>query len=244
MKFRVSLWVYLSIVSIILAFILYLITKDTTDFLTVTAFLSMIFLALTLIPGNIGKLLPIANEPIKKYIFKLIAKRRDFGIAFGVVILAHAIFAEYKYYNFDILKALTPDIIPGGIALLLIVLMLLTSNFSIQKKLKSWKVIHSIIWFTIPLVLVHGVFSSFSYKGDLGIVNIITTLLLFFAFLKFAVGGINSFKLRDILLIIFGTFVGALFSMINLLQMANTNYLNSYAGQNTLFNIFSSTSSN
>ncbi|MEI6887508.1 MAG: hypothetical protein WCK31_04715 [bacterium] len=170
------------------------------------------------------------------------AKRRDFGIMFGFTILAHAIFAEYKFFNFNLIKAFTPEIIPGVISIILIVLMLITSNFSIQRIVKKWKLLHSVIWFLIPVIIVHGIFSAYMYKGELGIVNLISVLLLLFAFAKYVIGGDHSFKLGDILLIIFGTFVGAIFSIVNLLQISNDKYLNSFSSGNIVITSSSASS--
>ncbi|MEI6462883.1 MAG: hypothetical protein WCO33_04445 [bacterium] len=242
MKFKFPFWIVPSILSIVLSFAAYLITKETSTFTTVSAFFSMIFLGLTLIPGNLGNVLPSSMNTLKKTIFKAIAKRRDFGIMFGVTILAHAIFAELKFYNLNILKGLTPDIIPGGIVLFLVAIMLITSNYSVQRIVKRWKLIHSVIWFALPVVVIHGIFSAYNFKGELGVVNIISILLLLFAFAKFFIGGDHSIKLGDILLIIFGTAVGAIFSLVSILQITNDNYLNSFNNSNIILKSSSSSS--
>ncbi len=49
----------------------------------------------------------------------------------------------------------------GVVAMLVFVALLLTSSDTSQRLLgKSWKPLQRLVWFSVPLVLVHTIFSS------------------------------------------------------------------------------------
>lgn len=100
-------------------------------------------------------------------------------------------------------------IITGYIAAIVFVLLLITSNYGVQRKLgKTWRTIHALIWFVLPLSLLHALMAARYYTGDLPIV----ALLSIGGLGLFGIGKIvlpkSNLKetIRDALFVIFGVF--------------------------------------
>lgn len=160
-------------------------------------YIGLFFLLFTLIPIHFKKL--------SRY-------RRDFGIVSGIFILLHGAIAFNSVLNANIANALQQSILPGYIGSLIFFSLLITSNFFIQRKLGvRWRAIHALVWFALPLSLLHTVKASEAYTGEVALLG--TALLgglILFGFLKpFFAPGVRREHLRDAVLIAFGVVVSA-----------------------------------
>lgn len=113
---------------------------------------------LTLVPINIVK--TIQNPKLKKFVSVLASNRRVFGIVSGSIALIHSSFTIWQKYDFKLINLLTRETLPGSLANLIMLLMLSTSLFSVQRKFRNWKMLHSIVWLLVPLVFVHALLSE------------------------------------------------------------------------------------
>ncbi len=147
------------------------------------AWLAVIFLAFTVIPMNALKINPQIHG--KGLWIWLAGKRRDWGILAGLFAVLHAVLAWYKYANLDFGFAFLQPIFPGLLGLLILVLMLITSSlWSMRILQKNWKRLHLMIYFFLPAMLLHGVQAedffdnSFSWIAAIGLGLTMTFALL------------------------------------------------------------------
>lgn len=139
-----------------------------------SVYIGLLFLILTLIPIHFKK---------------LVTYRRDFGITSGVLILLHGSLAFNTVMNAVIMKLFHETIVNGYIASLIIVLLLITSSYFVQRKLgNKWRTLHALIWFSLPLSLIHAVMAAQYYTGDLPILALL------------ALGGLVLFGVGKIIL--------------------------------------------
>ncbi len=147
---KIPLWLKLTILSglcVLIGNIVGITTIKTSIYLGLT------FLILTLIPIH----------------FKRLARyRRDFGITSGILITLHGFFAFSTLLNFSIEKLVQWTIIDGLLAAILFMILLVTSNYSVQRKLgNKWRVIHAFVWFALPLSLLHALMAGRYYTDEI-----------------------------------------------------------------------------
>jgi len=186
---RIPLWARLIFVSGVCIFISSIAGISTVK---TSIYLGLIFLILTLVPIHFKK---------------LVRYRRDFGITAGMLIVLHGVFAFWTYLPSSLNNLLQLPIVGGFVGMLVIVSMLVTSNYVIQRKLKNaWKSIHAFIWFILPVVLMHANLASQAYLGETPILAIaILGGLGFFGIAKLALSKANMREgLRDAALAIAG----------------------------------------
>lgn len=186
---KIPLWVKLTIVSLAFVFIGNIVGIGPVK---TSIYLGLTFLILTLIPIH----------------FKQLARyRRDFGITAGMLIALHGIFAFWTYLPSSLDNLFKLPIVGGFIGMLIIVSMLITSNYVVQRKLKNaWKSIHAFIWFILPLGLMHANLAAQAYLGETPILAIaILGGLGFFGIAKLVLSKANMREgLRDAALAIAG----------------------------------------
>ncbi|QQR93600.1 hypothetical protein IPJ91_00370 [bacterium] len=197
--------IYLA-VSLGLAIVYPVITKNSFGFIRSTAWLSILFLFLTLVPINIVK--TIQNPKLKKFVSVLASNRRVFGIVSGSIALIHSSFTIWQKYDFKLINLLTRETLPGSLANLIMLLMLSTSLFSVQRKFRNWKMLHSIVWLLVPLVFVHALLSEIYFVDVFSWIMfaLIGFLLLLGVFKKFLKSESRDY-LRDLVLFLIGTLV-------------------------------------
>lgn len=161
-----------------------------------TVYIGIGFLVLTIVPIH----------------FKKWAQyRRDLGIASGILLVFHGLLAFQSYFNFSVVKLLGAKTFGGTVATLVLIVLLITSNFALQRKLKSgWRAIHAYIWFAIPLALVHAIMAVMTYFNEIPILAILTLGgLVVFVFAKPMLPSSNQKEsMRDILLAVSGIVLG------------------------------------
>ena len=147
---KIPLWLKLTILSGLCIFIGNIV--DITTIKT-SIYLGLTFLILTLVPIH----------------FKQLARyRRDFGITSGILITLHGFFAFSTLLNFSIEKLVQWTIVDGLVASILFVILLVTSNYSVQRKLgNKWRVIHAFVWFALPLSLLHALMAGRYYTDEI-----------------------------------------------------------------------------
>lgn len=160
-----------------------------------TIYLGIVSLIFTLIPIH----------------FKRLARyRRDLGITAGILILTHGISASVTYTSLDPGRWLDKSIIGGFVGLTIIIVMLITSNYMIQRSLSGkWRTIHSLIWFALPMTQGHAYLAAESYLGELPTMGImVITGLGLFGIVKIFLPVNNRREyLRDAILVVLGTIV-------------------------------------
>lgn len=146
--------------------------------------------------------------------FKKLAKyRRDFGIVSGLYILLHAFYGFRDYLNFSFSALWGEGGITGLIALAVVVALLITSNYIVQRKaVPQWRLVHAFIWFALPVALVHSVLMVTGFFGEVPIGAVITLggLSVFGIAKMFFSRSPSNDKIRDTALVIAGFVVGAL----------------------------------
>lgn len=196
----------LTLIPISLSLTYAIITQDSTNFIKMSAWFSIILLFLTLVPINILRI--ISNIELKKFVARFAADKRVFGIAFGFVALTHTIVSIWQKFNFNLSYLFYSDTITGLLAILIIVGMLISSNLWVQKKVHFWKMMHSLIWFVLPLVTTHALLSEI-FKLDGSSILFLTILftLLVFGSIKIPFKSEQKDFVRDLILIIAGLIV-------------------------------------
>jgi DMSO/TMAO reductase YedYZ heme-binding membrane subunit len=161
---RNKVWIALSILLTALFALVVILTGDEamSNLISGTAYTGIAFLMLVLIPGNVLKLQIPRLKDATPFLARLSRYRRSFGIISGLLFVAHAasvivsarLFTGfYPEKAFFIMKA----VIPGTISLIIMILLLLTSNRFAKTHLgKSWKPLQSLIWISVPLMVAHS----------------------------------------------------------------------------------------
>lgn len=134
-----------------------------------TVTLGIVFLVLTLVPNNLLRLQLPFLQKATPYLARIVKYRRDLGIIAGLLFVTHAIlaimgvkaFSEANGMPFDVSFLGSKPIILGTFAIIVILLLLLTSSNFIHTHLGSkWKVIQSLVWLSVPLALVHSLLAA------------------------------------------------------------------------------------
>jgi DMSO/TMAO reductase YedYZ heme-binding membrane subunit len=125
-------------------------------------------LILSIVPANIWR---IFNWPFLKTLNRY---RRDFGITAGLLFFTHVNLAVIKYLQFPLTEIPNISFVLGIVANYAMILLLLTSPFFVKKFLRgSWKYIHSLVWFLIPLALSHSILVVKLVENSWSVVGII-----------------------------------------------------------------------
>lgn len=192
MNTRIPLWIVLSGVSVALIEVCYILDIVPVK---VSAYLGLGFLVLTLVPVHFRK---------------LVRYRRDFGITAGVISVLHFFFALLIYFNLSLNQLFSKAMPYGTLALIVLVILLITSNYALQRKLgNKWRQIHAFVWFALPLVLVHAYVAALMFEGGVPVLAIVIMgCLVIFGFIKlFMPNTNNKDAIRDIVLIVVGFLV-------------------------------------
>ncbi|WKZ28189.1 MAG: ferric reductase-like transmembrane domain-containing protein [Candidatus Dojkabacteria bacterium] len=152
------------------ALILFLVSivTDTATAGKLAAYMALVFLILTLIPVRV--LGWLANDSrLKEPLRQLLSRRRDFGITSGLTILMHSGLMIISYSSIEnpqetILFTTSKEILPGLVAEVVFLILLITSNRMLTRKLGSkWKPIHRLVWLTLPLIVFHAISAAGVY---------------------------------------------------------------------------------
>ncbi|KXK07683.1 ferric reductase-like transmembrane domain-containing protein [Candidatus Dojkabacteria bacterium] len=152
------------------ALILFLVSivTDTATAGKLAAYMALVFLILTLIPVRV--LGWLANDSrLKEPLRQLLSRRRDFGITSGLTILMHSGLMIISYSSIGnpqetILFTTSKEILPGLVAEVVFLILLITSNRMLTRKLGSkWKPIHRLVWLTLPLIVFHAISAAGVY---------------------------------------------------------------------------------
>lgn len=165
-------WIITAIITYIFIFLIFYISPSLS--VKYAALIGVIYLGLTLIPINSIRWI----SPRFPFIFNtfrwIITHRRDFGINAGLAFLAHADLSWFVHGNLSLSFLFTPPIIFGTIAYVIFLLILVSSNtYAINKLRTNWKRLQSLVWVTIPFVLIHSIIASTIYQGELTKIGVI-----------------------------------------------------------------------
>lgn len=166
------LWLVLTAFTHLALFLIY--TVDMEQAVKTAALLGTVYLLLTLVPNNVVIWVPTQYTRLIAFLRKLIILRRDFGITSGLVFALHASFALASYAGWDFSFILTKPIIFGEIALVVFVLLLVTSSALSMRLLKEkWKLLHSLVWMAVPFVLLHSMVAELFYRNEYSTIGIL-----------------------------------------------------------------------
>ena len=151
------------------------------------AYVGLVFLALTLIPGNLVRI-KLGPLDLRKRAMKLLAWRRTFGIMAALWFFLHfsaAVRHMREKYPVDILREVYQSAThPGQAALFIFGVLYLTSwGWSRRLMGDNWKRLQSLVWYAVPLILVHSIAAKRVFEG--GITHF--SLIILLAILGFAV---------------------------------------------------------
>lgn len=210
------LWLQLTLSSLVLIFVG---STLEINFIKSSIYVGLAFLAVTLIPIHLKRL--------TRY-------RRDFGIVSGILITLHGILAFKTLMNASVEKLFHQVIINGYIAAIIIAVLLITSNYGVQRKLrKTWRTIHALVWFVLPLSLLHALMAGRYYMGELPkLAVLLLGGLAIFGIVKIVLPKSNlKENIRDASLVIFG----AVFAVgVALLYPVNTPTLQDIAASQSV----------
>jgi len=162
-------WIILSLISFALVAVSSFVKKRAE--VSISVYLGIGFLLLTIIPSNVAKLLP-AN--LKMWPQKLAFFKRDFGITAGLLFLTHALLAWNIFGKLKPEFLLRGEIILGLLALIIFISLLLTSNkWSIRVLKKNWKRLHILVWAAIPLAFFHSSLAAVSFSNEMSPIALI-----------------------------------------------------------------------
>jgi DMSO/TMAO reductase YedYZ heme-binding membrane subunit len=170
-------WIILSLITVALVFLSFLIQDKLA--IKVSVYLGLGFLVLTLVPPNIHKILPVK---LQTWNSKLIKFRRDFGIVAGILLVLHGLLSSGIFGKFNLKFALGYNIIGGFLAYLIFIALLLTSsNWSIRVLKKNWKRLHLLVWSAVGLAFSHAVLAKYTFDEKeyptLAVILILSILL-------------------------------------------------------------------
>jgi hypothetical protein len=130
----------------------------------------------------------------KMWVAKFTKKRRDFGIASGILFIAHSNLSAQYFGLFTGTSAPPLSIFFGVVASWVFLALLLTSNQLAVFTMKSWwKRVHNLVWFALPLVLIHGVMASLQFSGEWSKI----TLVAFGGMMMFAVAELIAHQQQE-----------------------------------------------
>ena len=127
----------------------------------ISAYLGTFFLIGALVPSNLLRFERYASGRRTRALAKL---RKPLGVSAGVWFVAHSVVSVWEL--FDLSLPLLPQftrtgIVLGLLATVVFVAMLATSTERAQRLLgRSWKRLHRLVWFAVPLVLAHTILAS------------------------------------------------------------------------------------
>jgi DMSO/TMAO reductase YedYZ heme-binding membrane subunit len=130
-----------------------------------TGLYGSILLVLCLVPANVLRIKRLSRvSPLWASIRFLAGLRMSLGISAGVWFAAHTVVGLTEYFDLSSgvpRQFLIGDMLVGVVAMVVFAALLLTSNDASQRFLgKSWKPLQRLVWFAVPLALVHTVFSA------------------------------------------------------------------------------------
>ena len=127
----------------------------------ISAYLGTFFLIGALVPSNLLRFERYASGRRTRTLARL---RKPLGISAGVWFVAHSVVSVWEL--FDLSMPLLPQFTRTGIVLglfatVVFVAMLATSTDRAQRALgRNWKRLHRLVWFAVPLALVHTILAS------------------------------------------------------------------------------------
>jgi DMSO/TMAO reductase YedYZ heme-binding membrane subunit len=134
-----------------------------TPAVAITATVGMMLLVLTLIPANLVRLVD------RSWIRSLAKMRKWIGISSGIWLLGHGVIAmatvpsaaERPTFVFG------REILPGALAMVMVVAMLATSSAPAQRLLGTrWKTMHRFVWVAVSLGLAHGATAAIRFDNE------------------------------------------------------------------------------
>lgn len=131
-----------------------------------TAQIGVILLVATLIPPNLLHLERFKRGGVVKTLATL---RAPLGISAGVWFVAHAAVSLQLFKLSAPLwpQFFTADMVLGSFAFVVFAALLITSNTASQRRMgKNWKRLQRLVWFAVPLALVHALLSSLRFLAE------------------------------------------------------------------------------
>ncbi len=157
-----------------LVLILWLNYFNNLNGAVITSLIGTLFLLLTLLPKNLIRIKRLSRSQRLK---NLAQYRKEFGISAGIWFVIHSILSVKRYFDPKIsliFQLTSKESILGFISLIIFVLLLITSNNWSQRVLKkNWKLLHSLVWLVLPLIMVHAALASLYHEKEFSLPPVI-----------------------------------------------------------------------
>lgn len=157
--------------------------------LSVMAWTGLGFLALVLIPANIIRLKPSSAWQIR--LLPLARRRRTFGLMAALWFWGHfnlaVKFVQATAGTRATIQAHHDHVFENGqVALSIFLILFATSYRWARRLLKSdWKRLHSLVWYVVPLILVHSISAKMTFEHRLTTVSLaILVMIIGFAIVE------------------------------------------------------------
>ncbi|MEM5799298.1 MAG: ferric reductase-like transmembrane domain-containing protein [Candidatus Aenigmatarchaeota archaeon] len=155
-----------------------------TSLVSTFGFISLILIIIIL---SLPLFVKYKNTSLTRY---LLSERRWIGIYTFIFALIHFSLVFYFFFGLDINKILNNKnrlyLSLGGIALLFLFLMTITSNnYSVRKLGKNWKRLHYLIYPALVLILIHSFNIGLIYMKNFWLKIIVLIMILIIILLKF-----------------------------------------------------------
>lgn len=128
-----------------------------------TGVIGALFLVFALVPSN---LLRFGWWSRRRWVRGLAGLRKPLGISAGVWFVVHSVVGAVEYFDFSTTASVLGQLWIGDMALgvaatLIFAALIVTSTDAARRRLgKNWKRLQRMVWFAVPLALVHAVLSS------------------------------------------------------------------------------------
>jgi DMSO/TMAO reductase YedYZ heme-binding membrane subunit len=184
-----SKYLFVPIITASYLFVLLIASFNLTLSVKAAIYFALLYLMLALLPTRLLRWNLFSKLQIKLKLAWLLARRKQFGISAGFMVLLHSGLAIFLYSGirqglFFLPFYYSREIILGVLAETVFIIMLITSIEVIISKLgKYWKPIHRFVWLAVGFATLHSQIASTSYIGR----NSIIALGLFGILIVFAV---------------------------------------------------------
>ncbi len=185
-----SKYLFVPIITASYLFVLLIATFNLTLSIKTAIYFALFYLMLVLIPARVLRWNIFSKTGVKLKLAWLLARRKQFGISAGFMVLLHSGLAIFFYSGirqglFFLPFYTSKEIILGVLAEIIFVIMLITSIEVIISKLgKYWKPMHRFVWLAVGFATLHSQIASASYVGKnsllaLGMFSLIIIFALF-----------------------------------------------------------------
>ncbi len=148
----------------------------------VPAYVGLVYFSLVLLPFNMLRL-KIGGDAWAKPLARLARWRRTFGLMAAAWFFLHfstAVNYMRETYSVALLRERYEAATNPGMAALLVFFLLFITSYGWARRLlgQNWKRLQSLVWYCVPLILVHSVGAKWAFEGSLTHVSLVMLVLI------------------------------------------------------------------